>query len=621
MSKKLARLAEKLGIASDYISMTKQRVEIDDDGRRRMLAALEVDASSKEAVEAALERFKDTKPPVMKPAKNSACYLPKWLEDKPAWGIPVQLYELRSGRNWGIGDFKDLADFCRIAGAHGADFVGVNPLHALFLSEPERNSPFSPSTRLFLNPIYIAVDRLPGGELLEDERDEFNRLRETALVDYPGVTSLKLRALRRAWEKAGRNDPALEAFREKGGEALERHALFDALALHLAQSGTKGGWKTWPAEYQNPESEAVKRFAEERRDEVMFHVWLQYLARTQLEEADEAAKGAGLRVGIYLDFAVGEAPDGSATWSKPNLLVSGMTIGAPPDMFTLQGQDWGLVPMSPLAMREENFATFKAIMEGLMASAGALRIDHAMALWQLFFVPQGLTPADGAYQRYPIRELLALLTKSSRENETVVIGEDLGIVPPGFQDVMAQSNILSYRILYFEQTEKGFKRPKDYPAKALACLATHDLPTWRGWWKADDTDQRLNAGLIDEGINKRQHKERAKERKRLVKALVAEKLLSKTEEETAKAAIEDWRAPLPDALAVAVHRYMARTPSLLAGARLADLVGEAGPTNVPGTTNQFPNWSPKLDIAIEDMPALPLFKAITAALAAERPRR
>lgn len=617
----LDRLAERHGVVLEHWTMEGVLRPIPDAAKLRLLAALGVEANSPEAVERALAEAEEA-PDAASSEVPGQCFIPPWLETGRAWGVSLMLYELRSARDWGIGDFADLAAFAEIAARAGADFVGVNPLHALFLAAPERASPFSPSSRLFLNPLYIAVDVLSGGAPDAEEAAEIARLREADLVDYPAVCRLKLKALRRAfaaWKEASTSKAEFEAFRREGGEALARHALFEALSLHMTANGHGSGWRDWPRKFRNPESAEVRRFAAANAGEITFHIWLQWAAAAHLDMAAQAAKAAGMRIGLYLDFAVGETPDGSATWSKPELALPGMTIGAPPDMFTAGGQDWNLAPPSPAAMARENFATFRATMAALTASAGALRIDHVMSLRQLFLVPDG-KPADGAYIRYPMATLLNLLGEASRRSGTVVIGEDLGIVPSGFREVMAGQKILSYRILYFERGPDYFLDPKYYPRLALACLSTHDLPTWRGWWLGTDIGLRLDAGLIGASTAEKQREERAAERCLMVKAMGDAGLLTPETRAEAEAALARPEDGSPASLLVAAHRMIARTPSLLACVRLADMAGEEGQTNLPGTVDAFPNWRPRLRVAIEELEALPLFRALAGAMAAERPK-
>jgi 4-alpha-glucanotransferase len=549
--------------------------------------------------------------------EGAACHLPDG--DARMWGIAVQLYQIRSERNWGIGDFADLVELARIAGAAGADFIGLNPLHALFLSNPWHCSPFSPSSRRFLNPLYIAVDRAPGFEEAGFEAglvdpDALNNARSGDLVDYDAVARLKLPVLRSLWRQ-GPRDPAFDDFRAAGGTTLFRHALFEAISAHLTAQGHGAGWTSWPEEWHDVDGPTVRDFAERNPEAIEFHLWLQWLADRQLRDAGTACREAGMRIGLYLDFAVGEAPDGSGTWSDRELVVSGIHVGAPPDYFNEEGQNWGLSPLSPVVMAERRGAPFGDLVDDATRRAGALRIDHVMALWQLFLIPEGMPASSGTYVRYPLQDTLGALARASRERRTIIIGEDLGNVPDGFREVMAASNVLSYRILLFERTDDGFIPPDRYPQKALVCLSTHDLPTFQGWWRGDDVVLRRRHGLIGETAAADQSRARERERHELLEDLVRLDLMT---EDAARAARPDEAG---EDLVVAAHRLMARTPSLLFAARLEDLVGEREPVNLPSTTDQYPNWRRKLGISLEELPQTALFRNITAGIRAERARR
>lgn len=543
---------------------------------------------------------------------TAKCFLPDPLTRM--WGIAVQLYQLRSQRNWGIGDFADLAALAEMAAAEGADFIGLNPLHALFLSNPDACSPFSPSNRRFLNPLYIAVDQVPGyarSDLLDP--DALAQVRQGDLVDYAAVARLKIPALRALWGQQRQPSDSFNAFRAAGGQPLLRHALFEAISEHLTAKGHGAGWRSWPKEWQDVDGDAVRTFASDNPDAVTFHIWLQWLADQQLEQAREACRAAGMRIGLYLDFAVGEAPDGSGTWSDRAMVVPGVHVGAPPDWFDEQGQNWGLAPLSPVAMIRQQAAPFRALIEDATRRADALRIDHAMGLWQLFLIPEGMTAAEGTYARYPCRDMLTALAQASQKQRTIVIGEDLGNVPEGFRDVMEEVGILSYRILLFEQTDAGFIPPQDYPLQALVCLSTHDLPTFQGWWRGDDVMLRGEHGAISEQAVAEQTKARARERRDLLRELAHQKLLAMT-----RAVSTNTDAASLD-LVIAAHALMARTPSLLFAARLEDLAGERAPVNLPGTTDSYPNWRRKLGVTLENLPESALFQGITAAIRAERP--
>lgn len=537
------------------------------------------------------------------------CYLPEG--GARVWGVAVQLYQLRSARNWGIGDFADLEALAGLLGAAGADFIGLNPLHALFGADPSQRSPFSPSNRRFLNPLYLAVDRMKGFRQDMVDPSEVAPLRDADLVDYPGVAAVKMRVLRQIWQEAGSPD-APPAFLPEDREDLDRHALFEALSEAMVAAGHGAGWQSWPPEYREVDAPAVAGFARAQQAVCAFHRWLQWQADRQLAAARTACHAAGMGIGLYLDFAVGEAADGSGSWGDPDVMAS-VRIGAPPDYFNENGQDWGLAPLSPLRMAESGAAPYRSLMKGATQQAGALRIDHAMGLWQLFLIPEGASSAEGTYVRYPLADMLRALADASHANRTIVIGEDLGNVPPGFREVMSAAGILSYRIFMFERHGEGFIPPSDYPALALACLSTHDLPTFQGWWMGDDIRLRSSFGFISEEAATIQTAARDKEREDLLQDLREAGLLATGDVPTAEAA--------PEAVVAAVHRHLSRAPSLLFAARLEDMLGETKPVNVPSTLDEYPNWRLKLAVPLEEMAETPLFEAIAGGLRQERPKR
>jgi 4-alpha-glucanotransferase len=358
----------------------------------------------------------------------------------------------------------------------------------------------------------------------------------------------------------------------------------------------------------------VAEFVARNADEVAFHAWLQWLADRQLGAARDAAREGGMRLGLYLDLAVGEALDGSSTWSDRHVTTPGVRIGAPPDYFSASGQDWNLAPLSPVGIAETGAAPFRALIEAAAHHAGALRIDHAMALWQLFLMPEGATPAEGTYVRFPIDAMLTALAAASNAHRTVIVGEDLGNVPDGFRGAMDAARVLSYRILLFERDQDGFIPPGAYPRNALVCLSTHDLPTFQGWWRGDDVTLREEHGLIGPEAAAEQAAARDVERRNLLGDLVAAGLV------TADAA---WHADLdtaPAAIVAAVHRHLARTPSRLFAVRLEDLAGERDPVNLPGTVDEYPNWRRRLPVPLEELPRAPLWQEVAAALRIERPK-
>lgn len=549
-------------------------------------------------------------PQEMQVPEDGICHFPDWLDRAPGWGIFCQLYELRSARNHGIGDFRDLAEMARIAGRAGADFLGVNPLHALFLGDPDRRSPFFPSTRSFLNPVYIALDDLPGHEAGDLDGEA---LRAGDLVDYDAVVPAKLKALRAAFDRRpfDGDEPDFEDFVKRGAEPLRRHALFEALSLAMVAEGHGSGWKGWPETLQDADSPEVADFADRNAEEVRFHLWLQWRATRQLDEAQACALDAGMRIGLYLDLAVGEAPDGSASWSGGEVQMTGLAVGAPPDVFAAEGQYWGLSAFNPGTLRKLDFAPFRDMIGAQLAHAGALRIDHAMALWQLFLIPEGEPASAGAHLRYPFSDLLRVLAQQSRAQNAVVIGEDLGFVPPGFREAMQAANILSYSILYFEKEGDRFRAPQEYSPTALACLSTHDLPVLERWWAGEDIALRRKLGLVGEEDSDAHEKERARERRALLDAM-------------RRAGALRGRLPrqkeMPREVLVAAYRYLARSRAALVGVRLADMVGPQAPTNMPGTVDDYPNWRPRAPLDLSRIATHPEFRAVTSMMRRERRR-
>lgn len=601
MDRSLADLAEEAGIESAYISESGEHRIISDEVKR---ALLELVSTPSDGASQAQCASTDAPP----------CFVPEWLRNSRAWGITVQLYGVRSQRNAGVGDFEDLARLAEQFGPLGADFVGVNPLHALFLADPERASPYSPSSKRFLNPIYIAVDRVLDDKTLREQASDRQKETESGLVDYATVAAAKRSVLEAAFAER-RDDPAFLAFRASGGEALERFATFEALSEHFAANGQGAGWHGWPEEFHDPASHSVAEFRAAHAHRIAFHEWLQWLASEQLADAQRRARAAGMRVGVYLDLAVGVAPDGAAAWSDKELYATGAHVGAPPDMFNHLGQDWGLAPMRPATLSERQLEPVEQELSTAMSAAGAVRLDHVMSLVRLYWLPSGLDARSGGYVRYPLEALLGVVGRCSATNRCLVIGEDLGTVPPGFREKMQAHHVLSYRVLYFERAGEGqFIPPANYPKEAFACVATHDLPPLRGWWSGSDVEARASCQLYaHEGDAAQAHAQRATERERLLDSLTREQLLSGS-------GSDEQSGSMPDEVFLAVHRYLARSPAWLLGVQLEDLAGAVEMVNLPGTDKQHANWRRKLPVTLEELPQLHLLKRTVEAIAAERPR-
>jgi len=556
------------------------------------------------------------------------CWLPAGVaEGRRMWGIAIQLYLLCSASNWGLGDFSDLRALVDLAAAHGADAIGLNPLHAMFSDDPEHASPYAPASRLLLNILNIDVTAVPELRLCPETQaligcvafqERLRACRSQHLVDYAGVTKLKLSALETLFE-TGRGAPdggrwrAFEAYRRRRGEVLARNCLFQGLREHFAhQVPAVADWHGWPEEYRNPDSPAVARFAEEHRKRLDFLTWLQWIADEQLGAAAAAAREGGMEVGLYRDLAVGADRAGAETWADAAAVVSGAQVGCPPDIYNPAGQNWGLPPFHPRALREEGYRSFIELVRANMRHAGGLRIDHVMGLQRLYWVPSGQPASAGAYVRYPTEDLVGILALESQRHRCLVVGEDLGTVPEGFRERMAAANILSYRVLFFEQDmETGeFLPPEAYPALSLSVVGSHDLPTLRGWWEGGDIDLKEHLNLYPQAEEAaRQRETRRRDQGQLVSALQREGLLA-----------EDSAPEIP-ILSRAAHAYLARTPSVLAMAQIDDLTDEAEPVNVPTTSDQHANWRRRLSMTLDELAQRPRFIDIADIFQAERGSR
>lgn len=562
------------------------------------------------------------------------CYLPPALEQGRAWGPMTSLWAVRSRRNWGMGDYSDLRNLVEFAAGNGAALVGVNPLHALFPHDPDHASPYSPASRVQWNVLYIDPEGMPDFAECAEAR-EFVRsapfqarlaaLRAAERVDYRAVAAAKFEVFERlhahfrdrhlAADTARAR--AFNAFRRERGEALRLASLYFALQEHLvARNPAFRGWRAWPVEYRDPGSAAVARFSRTNAGRVDFYDYLQWIAELQIDAAGRRARELGLDVGLFQDLAVGADRDGAEAWEHQRLCAGDVGIGAPPDEFNLNGQDWGLPPYRPRLLEEAAYAPFIAILRANMRHAGALRIDHVMGLMRLYWIPAGAPPAAGAYVSYPVDDLLGILALESQRNCCMVIGEDLGTLPEGLAERLQAAGVLSYRVLYFERESDGaFRAPRDYPAQALAAVTTHDLPTLRAFWEGRDLDLRWDIGLFpDRELRQRQVAERAQDRSRLLMALDCEKLLPEGVTMDPVPGLE-----MIPALVRGVHRFLARTPCRLLTLQLEDAFGQVEQPNLPATSGQqHPNWRYRLALELERWGSDPRVRALVAAVNEER---
>ncbi|GAB0114285.1 glycogen debranching protein GlgX [Acidisoma sp. C75] len=541
------------------------------------------------------------------------CFLPAELaEGGRRFGLAAHLYALRRAEDQGIGDFTTLGALGVETAAVGGAILGLNPLHALFPENRSLISPYSPSDRRFLDPLYIdvaalgALAGLPAVRAALDAGEAvFAPLRGAHAVDYPAVWAAKepvLRAAFAALAVLGPDHPAaaaLAAFRAAGGRALTRFATFQAISARYPGQG----WQAWPEALRDPAGPAVQGFAAEEAAAVDFFAFLQWLADRQLAEADRVSRAGGLTHGFYRDLAVGTAPVGAEAWAEQNLLMTGVSVGAPPDPFSLEGQNWNLPPANPLAMQAEGYQGFADLLAANMRHAGALRIDHVLGLNRLFLIPEGGKPAEGAYLAYPLADLLGMTALASHAARCLVVGEDLGTVPDGVREAMADRGLLSYKVFWFEREGERFKPPSAYPELAAACVSTHDLPTLAGWWLGTDIAERAAIGLADEAASEAARAARLAEKRVALSALADEGLI-------AAPASYDLAAPMPEDLAAAFHAYVERAPAVLDLIQADDLGGETEAINLPGTDRERPNWQRRVMMPADQLWRGPLGRAL-----------
>jgi 4-alpha-glucanotransferase len=531
----------------------------------------------------------------------------------PLWGVAAQLYGLRRTGDGGIGDYSALAQIAVGSAKRGAHALAVSPTHAMFSAEPERFSPYSPSSRLWLNVTHIDPAAVFGAEAahaaLEAAQagDAWSKLERLPLIDWPNAVVLKLKVLRTLYEhfcaddRAQNTARALEfhGFCERAGRALEDHARFEALqAAQLAQEGGNGHWRNWPDALRDPRSPEVEAFAEANRHEVDFHLFLQWLAAKGLSHAQHAARDAGMAVGLIADLAVGCDSAGSHAWSYPDDMLQGVSVGAPPDLFNQAGQAWGLTTFSPRAMRTQGFSAFIDMLRAAFAHAGGIRIDHILGLRRLWLVPEGESARNGAYLRYPLEDLLRLIALESWRHRAIVIGEDLGTVPPGFRERLDEHGIAGIRVLWFEGAHdgKGFKPPEAWDRNAVGTTTTHDLPTVAGWWRGSDITWRNKIGQTMARADGRDPEEAAQEARAQDRAALWRAFQQAGVAAPDVAAPPPDRAPVDEALA-----FVAATPGPLVTFPLEDLLAQVEQPNLPGSIDEHPNWRRRVSVPIDEL--------------------
>jgi 4-alpha-glucanotransferase len=549
-------------------------------------------------------------------------WLPKRLEhDGKLAGLAVSLFGVRSHSNWGIGDFSDLRQLTRWASTSlGVSFLGLNPLHSLHNREPYNISPYLPLSAFFRNPIYLDVEavedfkacpaarRIVTGDAFQAE---LASLRDAEQVCYEAIARMKLgilrlsfrRFLREEWNRGTERARIFDAWRAKQGDLLDRFAVYCALdeVLHL-QDRELWIWPDWPEAYRSPDSPKVRQFADAHWRRVLFHQWMQWQVDLQLESAQKDALEAGMELGLYHDLALATDKCGADLWAHRNSYATGCRVGSPPDGFAPEGQDWAFPPPNSAALREDGYRLFIESIRRNSRHGGALRIDHFMRFFRLFWIPDGLAAKDGTYVNEHWIDLMRILALESLRGKFLVVGEDLGTVPDALREAMDRFGILSYRLFYFEKGPDGEpKRVQDYARQALVSSTTHDLPTLAGFWAGKDIEARRAAGMLpDLSQYRRQQEERRTDKGRLLNALIRDGFLP----QDFPRAAADW-SELTGELHNAVIGYLASTPSMLLLLNQEDLTKETEQQNLPGTTWQYPNWKRKMRYTLEELESTP----------------
>lgn len=668
MNAELAELAAAHGVATSYRDGQRRVVAIDDDVVVTVLAELGVDAATRTSVRRELARVRDRSedelPPTIvlrqgegRPIIGQGVVLredgvsvpvheavpadlplgwhrlvvgrreatlivtPRRMPVPPrTWGWMVQLYAMRSTESWGMGDFSDLARLIQYAGVEqGAGLVLINPVHAPTPVIPVEPSPYAPSSRRFVNPLYLSVPDASGYESLDPSaRLAVDAPRPAAndRIDYDAVWAAKRVALERV-HAADRGAPDLaEDLAEDLADrpALREFAVFCALAERYGRR-----WRNWPADLRHPASPAVARASVELADRVDFHAWLQRVGQRQLAHVQRVARNAGMPIGVVHDLAVGVDPDGADAWALQDVLATGATIGAPADAFNQLGQDWRLSPWHPRRLAEAGYQPYRDVVAAALRHGGGVRVDHVAGLWRLWWVPPGEPPRRGTYVHYDAEAMLGVLAlEAHRAGASVVIGEDLGTVEPEVTEGLRERGALGCAVLWFQQDDRpaaecsGAEEPGDgaaapllppahWPRRAVASVSTHDLPTAAGFLRGEHVETRAALGLLTGDVESERRQARA-DRDRLLGLLRDEGLLD--------------AEPIEEEIILAMHRLLARTPCRLRVVSPYDALGEARQPNLPGTVDQYPNWRLPLPVSLEDFATDPRVRATAAVLRA-----
>jgi 4-alpha-glucanotransferase len=541
-------------------------------------------------------------------------YLPEDLAHTGrAAAFNITLYGLRSDRNWGCGDFTDLRALIDWAQSRlGISLIGLNPLHAIHNRTPYNTSPYLPLSLYYKNLIYVDIQSVPefsssprAQALLRCDKVQqlLARLRGSELVVYEEVDRLKKRFLKLLFReflrtRSGDRIDAFHRYCEREGALLDNFALYCALdeTLHK-QDRSRWTWQHWPEQFHSPQTESSLAFAKEHIRLITFYKYIQFVLEEQLASVQAHAKKRGMTVGLYHDLALATDSCGSDVWAHRDFYVNGCRVGSPPDDFSPEGQDWAFPPPNSDAHLHDGYHLYRESIRKIVRHGGALRIDHVMRLFRLFWIPAGASAAEGTYVRDRALDLMRILALESVRSKNIVIGEDLGTVTDEIRDMLARFRILSYRLFYFERYPDGrFKQSYEYPYQALVSSSTHDLPTMRGYWLGRDIEARKHAGLIDDNGARQQFEDRRRDRQNMLNALHNEQLLPAWYPRDANQIPE-----VDGELHQAIVAFLARVPSMLLLLNQEDLTKETEQQNLPGSTSEYPNWQRKMLARLEDL--------------------
>lgn len=562
------------------------------------------------------------------------CYVPEAMEKgTKLWGASIQLYALRSKQNWGVGDFGDLSKLVHIVHDRGGEFIGLNPLHAGYPANPDPDmvSPYSPSSRRWLNIIYISVPLVPEFISCRKAQEYVNSpavqkklqtLRDREYVDYKAVLELKLKVLKMVFDlkhmedkRSNRASQFLD-FVEKGGESLLNMATYDAIQSDLYEHGTLAwGWVKFPRELQNCKSEFVKLWREQHREQVMFYCYLQFLAQEQLQAAFSEAQDCGMILGLYRDLAVGVSEGSCDVWADTDKVYrSQAEVGAPPDTLGPLGQSWGLAPIEPHALWRSRYKQLIELYRSNMKSCGALRIDHAAGLYRFWWVPPQRKPTEGAYVYNNMKDWLGILALESQRNKCLIIAEDLGTIPMELRVALKEAKAFSYRLFFSERAyDRGFIAPQDYEPQSLSALTTHDMATLKGWWSAYDLTLGEELGIFSPEVAQNLKLDREDAKQRVLDSMHGLGSVGSEVPTNAKDIPE-----MTNELVVGLQRHMCRGSCAMFSSQIEDWIGVLKPVNVPGTFRNYPNWRRKLTANLEDIDKDSFVKELTAEMTKAR---